>query len=66
MPKLEELFKSEPLLKRLRKGKLDDVIERFGEFIKVRRFLGRGKDATVFEYKDNQVLKICTKEIGFF
>jgi hypothetical protein len=66
MPKLEDLFKSEPLLKRIKKGKLDEVFERFGEFIKVRRFLGRGKDATVFEYKDNQVLKICTKEIGFF
>lgn len=54
-------------LKRLAKcGALTDVKKFLGSVIDEQNFMGAGDDASCFRYKDDQVIKLCTKEVKYF
>lgn len=49
-----------------KKGKLTEVIKKFENYINESKFLGFGNDATAFKYENNSIIKLCTKDIGYF
>ena len=36
------------------------------KFINAEKFIGHGDDASCFHFGNNQVIKLCTKDIGYF
>src|SRR5437773_6869787 len=63
---IRNFIHSSRLLNCYKKGKLDEILEKFHLHINEQTFLGAGDDASTFLYDENQVLKICTKQSRYF
>lgn len=63
---LKKLFRSSELLNYYKSGKLDEILKKYKHIINEKTFLGAGGDASGFIYNDHEVIKICSKTVGYF
>ena len=62
----KKFLKSKTLLMLDKFGKLDPIFDQFKEEMNLKTFLGARGDVSRFQYKDNQVLKMSSKDIVYF